>query len=892
MSNTVFDVKQFGAKGDGTTDDYTAFKKALDAMAALSNANNPRGAVLWIPFGKYRLTKTLHVTRQMVIQGESGSGWYSGSVLFFADDIDGIVIHRPSTVPARIGIAPGRGDWTVIRDLGITGRATYSLKSAKVPPFNEDDPLTAANQWATRTGHPPLAGSGVVLYARAMIENCLISGFKYDGVHVETTDYSDNFDPSPKGSRVEKNANNFEVRNCRIELNGRHGIFTAGDNANAGRIVGVDCSNNASWGIYDRSFLGNTYVGCHVSDNGHFATTITAVAFDPNDEAVWAGAPDGGAFRSPDRGATWSAPNAGLYVWGREDLPEVSSLAVQPFRGATGFYSVYAGTLQNGVYQSHWPRTENWARWNDGLPDLRVHALVFHKKMLFAATDTGVFKSPPDPKQEGRDSSWTPTGVLKTPAARALCSKDDALFVGTDGGGVFKSTNGGATWIEINVGLTSLQVRALAAGPGALYAGTKDGVFVIHDGETSWTMGTGIPSKAQDVRAVAVTASTPDVAYAGTESSGVFKSIDQGLTWSITGNVLRLTDGPPPKDGIVNPKIRALAVDPQHNWIVYAGADGGGNFGPVFNPGGLIKSVDAGANWRLMDTFYGGPYKTTGPLANNVLVGCYSESNPPNGSELVYPTLVLGGTLAGGIHGFNPITTAQILDKYGLERVDLKGSVIYRSRTIVRPTEELGQSIAPTSSYQIILTAEDRVLTIDATNGHALVLLPYASSVNGYQFTVKRLDSAPSNFLVQIKAAAPGGPIDGVGSYVMNHSGEMIAVVAEEGGYKIVARTVVEKSVRDVKGDKGPDVIVLPGERIICADGSWGKLRVLLPDPTGLIGAEFTVKRVDSVGNTNAVTVEVVGGLRIDAGTSVALTNFAAVTCLAYVRSYRILSRV
>src|SRR5205085_9534719 len=122
-----------------------------------------------------------------------------------------------------------------------------------VPPVNEDDPLTADP--VKHTGHPFVAGSGFVLYDRARIENCSITGFLYDAIHIEAIDDT-------------KNANQWEIINCRTNANGRHGLYAAGENSNAGIAIGLSCSNNSGWGVYDRSFLGNTYVGCLTENNG------------------------------------------------------------------------------------------------------------------------------------------------------------------------------------------------------------------------------------------------------------------------------------------------------------------------------------------------------------------------------------------------------------------------------------------------------------------------------------------------------------------------------------------------------------------------------------------------------------------------------------------------
>jgi hypothetical protein len=57
----------------------------------------------------------------------------------------------------------------------------------------------------------------------------------------------------------------------------------------------------------------------------------------------------------------------------------------------------------------------------------------------------------------------------------------NVLYVGVDGGGVYKSTDGAATWEEMNRGLTNLRVFALAINPQSsdgVYAGTiGDGVY-------------------------------------------------------------------------------------------------------------------------------------------------------------------------------------------------------------------------------------------------------------------------------------------------------------------------------------------------------------------------------------------------------------------------------
>jgi hypothetical protein len=71
LSQTVFDVRDFGAKGDGTTDDTNAVAATLDDMSA--------GDVLYFPTGTYLLDDWTTVTVSQPIKIQGNGRW--GSVL-------------------------------------------------------------------------------------------------------------------------------------------------------------------------------------------------------------------------------------------------------------------------------------------------------------------------------------------------------------------------------------------------------------------------------------------------------------------------------------------------------------------------------------------------------------------------------------------------------------------------------------------------------------------------------------------------------------------------------------------------------------------------------------------------------------------------------------------
>ena len=64
------------------------------------------------------------------------------------------------------------------------------------------------------------------------------------------------------------------------------------------------------------------------------------------------------------------------------------------------------------------------------------------------------------------------------------------VFIGTQGGGIFRSTDNAETWTDVNNGLTDTNVRSLAINnaSGHIFSGTwSSGVFRSTDNGDSWT---------------------------------------------------------------------------------------------------------------------------------------------------------------------------------------------------------------------------------------------------------------------------------------------------------------------------------------------------------------------------------------------------------------------
>jgi hypothetical protein len=170
------------------------------------------------------------------------SGGIQASLVFDAG-LTGIIIHRYNTIGATVeNVATTAGDGATIE--GLTLRGAYGAADAK-------------------------GGHGIWLRARGIVKNCSIIGFVGNGIQVVAV--------AGGASNIEGNANNFAIDTCLLIGNGEWGLYVKGADANAGSGQRIDCSNNGSGGIWDDSFLGNTYLACHTSDNGGYASAYNTV---------------------------------------------------------------------------------------------------------------------------------------------------------------------------------------------------------------------------------------------------------------------------------------------------------------------------------------------------------------------------------------------------------------------------------------------------------------------------------------------------------------------------------------------------------------------------------------------------------------------------------------
>lgn len=304
------------------------------AMAAVGVAfNDPYynylGEVI-VPRGKYRMDSTLNIIGSVALLGEGhpDGNALGATQLCFADNIDGIVVNDYRT-SSNGKDASG----SVISSMSLVCRRTAGTQ-----------------------------GSGVWARSRCRIRDVVVYNFRKHGIKIVATS---------GGGAIEGNANNWEITSVRLMGNGVHGLFVDGADVNAGIATRVDASGNGEIGIYDSSFLGNTYVACHAADNGAakaFVTYLSGHYFVVHDTL-------GGATTPGTDPTVWELRSSGRVSYGGNRYACLNGNA-----GATTVPgtnpAVWSSLGAGGVSLPEFPLWSRWAVYHIDGPDAYYPAWV------------------------------------------------------------------------------------------------------------------------------------------------------------------------------------------------------------------------------------------------------------------------------------------------------------------------------------------------------------------------------------------------------------------------------------------------------------------------------------------------------------------------------------
>lgn len=227
----------------------------------------------------------------------------------------------------------------------------------------------------------------------------------------------------------------------------------------------------------------------------------------------------------------------------------------------------------------------------------------------------------------------------RSTASTGITGDNQTYFMGTTGGGLWKTTDAGISWNNVSdgyfntgsVGAVSVSEsdnNIVIVGMGespvrGVMTSSGDGVYKSVDGGNTWEH-LGL-EKTKHISQIIIHPNDPDIIYTaaqgspykGTNERGVYKTTDGGVTWEKVLYIDKMSGANDLAMDFNNPRVLYASFwDHQRlPWYVRSGGNGSG----------IWKTIDGGENWKKLTI--GLPKKVMGKIGVTV-----SRANP----NLVY----------------------------------------------------------------------------------------------------------------------------------------------------------------------------------------------------------------------------------------------------------------
>jgi photosystem II stability/assembly factor-like uncharacterized protein len=489
------------------------------------------------------------------------------------------------------------------------------------------------------------------------------------------------------------------------------------------RVAAVDNDMTAKMAPPDaQAFLLSKWSPLGPSDavGGTNLGRVNAIAFDPADaKIIYIGGADGGVWKSPDNGSTWTALTDKLPTLSIGDIA-IDSTNPKNIYIATGDAFGYGNPFWGGTYSiGVWRTTNGGSIWlPTGLmlqvgQTRTIRRLAMHPtnpRILLAATSAGLFRTADagltwasiwttstfdvdfNPK-DGNIVYATTTQVQKSTnagasfaALTASClgtrysikvakSSPDTLYTLCTDGTVQKSTDAGGTWSPATASGVSLygyydNVLAVSpADPNIVIVAGFD-MKKTTNGGTSWA---NVPTAGHvDNHCVRFAPGSSTTILSGNDG-GLFRTSDGGTSWTSLNKGLAITQFY--RLGLSKLTAGLVVAGAQDNgnmklsagaWTNITNADGMGGFVDFANDmnlyatiqyGSLYRSANGGSTWTSINTPSSGAWVTPFIQSPTVAHTIYA------GTDKAYKSIDQGTTwvaISGALSGVGQLTILKV----------------------------------------------------------------------------------------------------------------------------------------------------------------------------------------------------------------------------------------
>lgn len=289
---------------------------------------------------------------------------------------------------------------------------------------------------------------------------------------------------------------------------------------------------------------------------------------------LWAGC-DGGVSYSSDGGTTWSFRGRNL------NTTQYYNIAMHPTKADW----TIGGTQDNGthLFSGNGSFTEvyggdgGYCAISPAAPNIMYEEYVYLD--MNKSTDGGAHWTPSSSGINSSDPVLFIAPFVMDP------SNPNVLYAGTNR--IYRTSDGAANWSPMVTNAWTGKVSAIAVGPSSgtlVFAGTNRAEVYRcsnpNDASPSFEYAaSGLPNRSVASFAIAPDEQTVYVTFSGTGTFHIYKSEDQGRSWTA------LTAGLPDEP------FNTIVIHPADSRVLYAGSDFG-----------AYASFDAGATWAPYGT--------------------------------------------------------------------------------------------------------------------------------------------------------------------------------------------------------------------------------------------------------------------------------------------------